>query len=893
MSENWIESKINEGEIIEYKFEEFEECKMIGAGAFSRVYKAKQRSTKNIYALKMIENKEHINKELVNELKHMTSVKSHKNIIEFYGISKYKDPIDPSVIKYVLILEYADGGTLHDYLKNNATKIEWDLKIQFAIQLVDATTLPLKIRNGLREEPVADTNHKYITIYEQCWQGMQDKRPSIQEVAMELKNIIAQDVAIDDNFNIKDIKSVEKFLDDVFGIIKFDLNDDLNKDLNDDLNDDDTMTPFANNLYSIFNKQFNEGRSVSSIITNFIAKHNKTQKEVFDWLLKKNNDDPSIGTGKDDAESFKLFFKAASKDDVIAQYFVGRCYEIGWNTKKNTKKAIEWYNKAIENNCAAAERMLGEYYYKNDKYVQAFKLFKSAADRGNIIAKNNLGICYQKGRGTDANIERRSIEGDDFDFERKSIEEGGLPKKNNEPILGILTGAGYNINQIIGAGIFQNPGEIWMLVQSPGIALILWIIGGFVSLLGSLVYIELGIRTFPSGIGEQKYIEDAFPHTRNLGHIFSFVAIFAIFPGGIIADSYTSAKYFLYAIQGDDQINKIILPITAIIILGIIMGYHIISNKLSVNINQTLAFIKLLSLFIISVVGLVKLSNTNNWNNIFNTHSTKLGDYTEAIMKVLFAYGDFLTNAAFITEIDYNNYANMTTENHDKAIAINFVGDNELGKRFMSMLIALSSFGSVGAMFFAYARITEYAAGTGFMPKISNLFDYRNKKLGTPTNAYVAQFFYCAILTGCFSIYGENPFGFFSDSSQYLSTLFQGVSGICLIILKKRSHGVYDGFQTPIFITIIYLIFVAFMTIASFGAGDNESNDESIKDKFFEIRANSTPTMHCGMILINIRKVNIRTTDERVTALSSKTIESSEVAQTVVGRRLISKANQL
>ncbi|CAG8797514.1 8233_t:CDS:2, partial [Cetraspora pellucida] len=48
MSEDWIENKINRG-------------------AFSKVYKATLRSTKNIYVLKIIENNEHINRELVNE----------------------------------------------------------------------------------------------------------------------------------------------------------------------------------------------------------------------------------------------------------------------------------------------------------------------------------------------------------------------------------------------------------------------------------------------------------------------------------------------------------------------------------------------------------------------------------------------------------------------------------------------------------------------------------------------------------------------------------------------------------------------------------------------------------------------------------------------------------
>ncbi|CAG8777059.1 11130_t:CDS:2, partial [Dentiscutata erythropus] len=62
----------------------------------------------------------------------------------------------------------------------------------------------------------------------------------------------------------------------------------------------------------------------------------------------------------------------------------------------------------------------------------------------------------------------------------------------------------------VGAGIFK------ILVKYgcwSGISLMLWIIGGLMSLFGSLVYIELGI---PRGIGEQKYIE-AFPNIKNLG----------------------------------------------------------------------------------------------------------------------------------------------------------------------------------------------------------------------------------------------------------------------------------------------------------------------------------------------------------------------------------------
>jgi serine/threonine protein kinase len=39
---------------------------------------------------------------------------------------------------YLLILEYADSDTLGNYLKANFDKLNWIMKLQFAIQIADA-----------------------------------------------------------------------------------------------------------------------------------------------------------------------------------------------------------------------------------------------------------------------------------------------------------------------------------------------------------------------------------------------------------------------------------------------------------------------------------------------------------------------------------------------------------------------------------------------------------------------------------------------------------------------------------------------------------------------------------------------------------------------------------
>jgi hypothetical protein len=45
-------------------------------------------------------------------------------VIKCYGVTQ-----DPLTKEYMLIMGYADGGTLHDYLQKNFTNITWDDKL--------------------------------------------------------------------------------------------------------------------------------------------------------------------------------------------------------------------------------------------------------------------------------------------------------------------------------------------------------------------------------------------------------------------------------------------------------------------------------------------------------------------------------------------------------------------------------------------------------------------------------------------------------------------------------------------------------------------------------------------------------------------------------------------
>jgi L-type amino acid transporter 9 len=66
--------------------------------------------------------------------------------------------------------------------------------------------------------------------------------------------------------------------------------------------------------------------------------------------------------------------------------------------------------------------------------------------------------------------------------------ERGTFKRN----LGTLEAFAIIISIVIGSGIFTSPGSIDANVTSPGIALVIWLIGGILAWTGSVTLAELG-----------------------------------------------------------------------------------------------------------------------------------------------------------------------------------------------------------------------------------------------------------------------------------------------------------------------------------------------------------------------------------------------------------------
>ncbi|UZO21796.1 uncharacterized protein OCT59_014181 [Rhizophagus irregularis] len=133
---DWIEKSISKGYINKFNYSDFNDRQPVGGGNFGKVYRANWKKSDTLLALKSFDNNKLTLKEVVNEIKLHKQVDFHPNILRFHGITKESEQIHQ--MKYLLVLEYADGGTLKSYLNTHFNGLGWYDKYQLAFQLTSA-----------------------------------------------------------------------------------------------------------------------------------------------------------------------------------------------------------------------------------------------------------------------------------------------------------------------------------------------------------------------------------------------------------------------------------------------------------------------------------------------------------------------------------------------------------------------------------------------------------------------------------------------------------------------------------------------------------------------------------------------------------------------------------
>ncbi|MGH9460131.1 MAG: APC family permease, partial [Vicinamibacteria bacterium] len=96
------------------------------------------------------------------------------------------------------------------------------------------------------------------------------------------------------------------------------------------------------------------------------------------------------------------------------------------------------------------------------------------------------------------------------------------------------------IGSVLGGGVFITTGDIARSLPHAGLILLIWLVGGLLTLAGALTYAELGAM-FPRAGGQYHFLKEAYGPLW--GFLFGWASFFVIMSGGIAAIAVGFGEY--------------------------------------------------------------------------------------------------------------------------------------------------------------------------------------------------------------------------------------------------------------------------------------------------------------------------------------------------------------
>jgi enhanced entry protein EnhC len=101
------------------------------------------------------------------------------------------------------------------------------------------------------------------------------------------------------------------------------------------------------------------------------------------------------------------YTSAASQGQVVAQYLVGRLYQLGYlDPIPDYALAKQWYSRAQSSYAPAAIALGFVYETVDDNYKQAQASYAIAMDKHDPVGQYNMGLIYEEGKGQEIDLKK-------------------------------------------------------------------------------------------------------------------------------------------------------------------------------------------------------------------------------------------------------------------------------------------------------------------------------------------------------------------------------------------------------------------------------------------------------------------------------------------------------
>ena len=381
------------------------------------------------------------------------------------------------------------------------------------------------------------------------------------------------------------------------------------------------------------------------------------------------------------------------------------------------------------------------------------------------------------------------------------------------------------IGSVIGSGIFLVPGAVLRQVEGFVIpALLVWLAGGVLSLLGALTYGELGAMK-PAAGGLYVYIRDCFG--RFPAFLFGWTLFFVISSGSVATLAVAFSAYLGEIVP----LTPVMATVAAILMIGVVTAVNVLGTRKSANLQNWTTAIKVTGILAMTAALLWLGSGFTGSGSVLwpaQFSSSIASGFGLAMIGVLWAYEgwQFVSYSAGETKNAQRNFPIgllsgtaaligiylVTNIGYLAALGPTGVADSDrlaatavatvvspAAAKLVAVMILISIFSAANSIFLTSPRVYYAMAADGlFFRRLAEV----HPRFKTPAFAIIAGAVWSAVLAAT---------GTFEQLLTYvvfIGWIFYALAAASVFVYRKRMPDAVRPYRVP-FYPFTPLLFIA------------------------------------------------------------------------------------